>query len=341
MQIHAKGKEAGISASQQLSAASGPSASTANQVQKMLLKAPTLMQHQLSDQSRRNVVLVGLKGAGKSHTANLMYGSNIFDVSDSMMSATPEVRHTDAPRSSWRFPPADYRIIDTPSFFDATIDNERVACALKDIAQAAREGLAAIVLVVRSGHFSVENQAALMFLELIFGKEAMNKYGILVVTHTEKDSETLASEFRRLPENNLGRQVAETVRGRIVALGPKSSPARLYEMIEEIFQSSQYKALDSEMMQSRRAKEQEHTEYQKLTEAFEEADAEEKHKIYGHIQRLQRRMAEMDQQLDAQAHKFANHCADEAYGSAAAALGLAFGVGGAVGAASAAGCTVM
>lgn len=216
-----------------------------------------------------------------------------------MVSVTSKVQYKDV-EASWfsKVPPATYRVIDTPGFFDTTMSQEQVAQALKEFASVAREGLAAILIVVRNGRFTEENQAVLKFVELVLGREALSKYGVLVVTHTDKGCTKLKHEFEALPEYNLGRQIAGVVQGRIVSVGPDSDVSNLYKQIECVFAHNKYKALDCDMMNFERVKLQQEKEYEEVTRALRDAHAIEKEHLQDKLRMMEDAMRRAEQQND-------------------------------------------
>eukprot|EP00931_Biecheleriopsis_adriatica_P073879 TRINITY_DN48086_c0_g1_i1.p1 TRINITY_DN48086_c0_g1~~TRINITY_DN48086_c0_g1_i1.p1 ORF type:complete len:444 (-),score=81.46 TRINITY_DN48086_c0_g1_i1:67-1332(-) len=241
--------------------------------QEVLVPALQMKEHQLGPDSKRNIVLLGLTGAGKSTLGNGMTKSKKFATADSMVSVTSTVDCMDFGK---------YRVIDTPGFFDTTMGHEEAAEALKTFANLAREGLAAVIIVVRNGRFTEENQAVIKFIEAVLGAEALGKYGIMVITGTFKSSEELRSELASLPEDNLGRKLADRLGGRVLAVGNpgpfsfcrKANPESVLKAAEQLFNFNAYNAIDCDMMNWNRVKEQMELEFQESTRAMREEHAE-------------------------------------------------------------------
>lgn len=145
--------------------------------QQVLLKPPDMMELTVSEDTKRNVLLVGLTGVGKSETGNRMcrfqfFQNQPFSTSSSLVSVTSKVDYEDVPVGKWpggwkawsphtwvneKLPKHQYRIIDAPGFFDTSLSHEQVSQCLDTFGTVAREGLAAIIVVVKDGHHTRES----------------------------------------------------------------------------------------------------------------------------------------------------------------------------------------
>jgi len=264
--------------------------------QQVLINAPELKERQLMAENKRNIVLLGLTGVGKSTLANALTKSNHFVARDSFASVTSKVDYKDVVR---------YRVIDTPGFFDTTMSPEDVGKALQEFSNIACEGIAAIVIVVRSGRITEENEAVIKFIEGVLGTDALKKYGIMVVTHTRKSTQDLYSEVMSLPEDNLGRQLAQKLDGRIIGVekpgiwaGFRSGhPQTVLKQVDQLFAQNEHKAVDCDMMHWDRVKDQLQREFEENTLELRQAHERDREVYVETAAKLEQEVAETQQQI--------------------------------------------
>ncbi|CAE7459662.1 IAN13 [Symbiodinium sp. CCMP2592] len=245
--------------------------------QRVLCPAPAFRECTISDGSVRNIVLLGLTGAGKSTLANQMAITRAFKSGDSMSSVTREVQHEE-----FEFNGARYRVIDTPGFFDTTLTDEQVMTALQQLADVAKEGLVAVIVVVKNGRFTEENQAVIKYIETVLGKEAVAKYGMLVVTNTCKSTDKLQKELAALRDGNLGRDMASKVGSRVLGVDssfwrwpPRKTRSDIMHLVEELLATNKNMGVDCDVMNwGARVQQQHLLEFEEQTSSLRKQHAE-------------------------------------------------------------------
>jgi len=178
------------------------------------LLPPRMSEWRLEKGDRINIVLVGKTGHGKSSIANILCGEKKkFAVSDDFSSVTGEVQFADFDYNGHKI-----RIIDTPGFFDTSTPPEEIQKALNEFGDVAREGITALLVVVKRERFTAENAAVCEFVHCVLGDGALEKCGAMVMTHTNDSPETLKKSLGSLPSENYGVRMLELVGGRLLAV---------------------------------------------------------------------------------------------------------------------------
>ena len=245
--------------------------------QRVLAPPPQFKECLVPEGAVRNIVLLGLTGAGKSTLANQIAGTKAFKSGDSMKSETQEVQC-----HKFQYMGESYRVIDTPGFFDTTMSHEQVANALDQFANVAKEGLVAVLVVVKHGRFTEENEAVIKFVEAVLGSTAVAKYGMLVITHTRKGSDKLQEELASLPEGNLGRNMASKVDHRVLGvdssfwrLPPYKTQNDIMGQVEDMLRNNKLTAIDCDVMNwGARIKEQLTLEFEMQTSGLRQQIAD-------------------------------------------------------------------
>jgi len=145
----------------------------------------------VSEQDRKTIVMVGVTGAGKSTTCNLITGTRAFDEHDGFESSTMEVVHCDAVRAD-----LPIRVIDTMGFLNTTQDTqeERESKFLK-FADVAPFGVDLFVLTEKYGRWTESNERHWKIFKELAGPDAL-KHTILLFTHiNNKELQALAGNF--------------------------------------------------------------------------------------------------------------------------------------------------
>ena len=127
-----------------------------------------------------------------------------------------------------------------------------------------------------------------------FGSEALEKYGLFVVTRTTKSTAPLQEEFESLPETNLGRQMALKVQGRVLGVDsswlrwpPHRTRNDMLQQVDSFFEQNKHKGIDCDMMNWARIKEQMDAEFEVLTRELREEIKNERRPFEENQHRLQ------------------------------------------------------
>ena len=171
-------------------------------------------------QQRRNIVVLGKTGAGKSTVANQILGSDQFKVSTSTQSVTRRVTDGEAKVNVGDI---DYniKIIDTIGLFDSgPVTNKQVIQSIKSHFQKkVPESVNLVMFVFREGRFTVEEKNAFEYIITKFSKE-ISDISALIITNCElksaKTREKIVAEFRGNPTT---KPFADFVKKGIFAVG--------------------------------------------------------------------------------------------------------------------------
>lgn len=189
-----------------------------------------------------------------------------------------------------------------------------------------------------------ENQEVFKFIEAVLGHDAMSKYGILVVTHTEKTTQQLRNEFKSLPADNLARRYSDAVHGRVVGLAKYGFPRELYATLEDLYAKNRGTALDCNMMEFSRITEQREKEFEQATRDLREkadlADAlgKDNEALEMRVQQVEKELQEARQQRVGEIHHVAHYHGGMGGGGAGFGEGIVTGIIATAAAASGACC---
>jgi len=152
------------------------------------------------------IVLLGCTGHGKSHSANTLSGKQAFETSDALASKTKRVEQS----GPFEHNGSMFNVIDTPGFFDTTLELDEIQKRLVVISNFAPKGLSAIV-IVSNGRATPENQKVLNYVTQQFGSDALAKYGILLFPKTDKKPLELHHEIQDLPATSEYKNIIQHI----------------------------------------------------------------------------------------------------------------------------------
>lgn len=149
--------------------------------------------------TKRNVVVLGKTGAGKSSVANNIIRDATFKVDDSTKSVT---RTAAMSQALIKYPGVEYdlKVIDTIGFFDSELSNKEVMEDVKTFFKSkVPEGVHLILFVFQVGRLTPEERKTFKYIMDNFKGKDISDISALVITHCEdknaKARERIVSEF--------------------------------------------------------------------------------------------------------------------------------------------------
>ena len=167
---------------------------------------------------------------------------------------TSEIQYTD-----FEYKGYPVRVIDTPGFFDTTMPPEEIQQALGAFGDVAREGITALLVVVKKERLTAENAAVCEFVHCVLGDGALQKYGVMVMTHSSDATAALKQSLEALPAENYGAKMLGLVGGRLLSCEARAwrqsriRDSVLQQVLEMHVQNDSH-AADPEMLQWARIK---------------------------------------------------------------------------------------
>lgn len=169
---------------------------------------------------KRNILLLGKTGAGKSNVANHIVLNTCFRVSDSVLAVTSKTLMT---YSVLRLPNIEYelRVIDTPGFFHGKLTNREVIQDIKTfLKRNVPEGVHLILFVLQYGRLLPDERTTFSYIMDGFKDQDVSNISALVITCCEdKSAWTREGIIREMTTHQMTKDIAKFMKKGVVCVG--------------------------------------------------------------------------------------------------------------------------